>query len=249
MTALAVSSRSAGLGWATRARRRRQSSACHDWPSVSPFSAGPRANHPGALDRVAVEQGGDVPDGAEPSRLPDGVGGVGRAAQVDGQRVQPRLAERRVDHLQQRPDQALGQPGVVVAVDATGGGDGVAQQPRGRGELDVRAHAVAAPGGRAERRGDLLRQPALHPAGGDGHDLGGERVRERVAQQRRERGDEAVGSFSSVEVKHDFPSRPAGRRDRRSAAASRPWTRRTPRTAARARRRRARALGPRATWA
>ena len=82
------------------------------------------------------------------------------------------------------------------------GRDRVADQPRGNGNVDVRADPVGAPGARAEPRRQPLGQPALHPARRHGDDLGRERVGQRVGEQRAQRLDEAVGPFGSVDVEH-----------------------------------------------
>ena len=57
---------------------------------------------------------------------------------------EPLLAETPVDHVEQRPDRSFCRPRVVGRVDPRGRGDRLADQPAGEGELDVRAHAVAA---------------------------------------------------------------------------------------------------------
>ena len=106
-----------------------------------------------------------------------------------------------------------------VRVDAGRGRHRVADQPPRRREVDVRAHAVAAAGRGAEAGRHPLRQPALHPARGDGDDLARERVGQRIGQQRAQRLDQAVGAFGSVDVqisRRNDPSRwrtprPAGR--------------------------------------
>ena len=160
--------------------------------------ARPRADHLGPVQRVAVEQVGEVPDGW-------------RSAARGPRPTPPRCAARLrshgspsalVDDLEQRPHRPLRQPRVRVRVDPGGRRDRVADEPARRRELDVGAHAVAAPGRRAEARRQPLRQPALHPARRHGDDLGRERVGERVGQQRAERLDEAVGPFGSVDVEH-----------------------------------------------
>ena len=104
----------------------------------------PRADHAGALERVAVEQLGDVAHAREPPRLARRVGGVQRRAEVVGEAAQPRLVQRGVDDLQQRPHQPLGQPRVGVGLDPGRDGHRLVGQPPRRRELDVRAHAVGA---------------------------------------------------------------------------------------------------------
>ena len=60
---------------------------------------------------------------------------------------------------------AAGDHGSVSGSTPERGRDGVADEPVRERELDVRAHAVGAPGRRPEARGQPLRQPALHPSG------------------------------------------------------------------------------------
>ena len=56
----------------------------------------PGADHLRAVERVAVEQAGEVTDGRKAA--------AGMAAEVRGQALEPELAERLVDDLEQRPD-------------------------------------------------------------------------------------------------------------------------------------------------
>ena len=149
------------------------------------------------VQRVAVVQRRQVADGRE---APVGLG------QVLGEQRQPRLAEAAVDDLQQRPDRPLGQPRVGLRVDARGRGDRGLREPPRRREVDVRADAVRAPGRSAQARRQALRQPPLHPARGDGDDLGRERVGRRHGEQLAERGDQPVGPLGAVDVERQ-PSR------------------------------------------
>ncbi len=94
-----------------------------------------------------------------------------------GQRSEPRLVGMRLDHLQQRPHRALGQPRIPVA-------------GRRRRRAPARRRAAAAAGGNSIpaqipslRPGEApsvadepLGEPALHAAGGDRDQLGGERI-------------------------------------------------------------------------
>ena len=96
----------------------------------------PRADHLRPVQRVAVEEVGDVAHGREAARRV--------AAEVGGEALQPQLGERLVDDLEQRPDRALGQPRVLL--DADRRRDRLGDQPARRREVDVRADAVAAAG-------------------------------------------------------------------------------------------------------
>ena len=146
----------------------------------------PAADHLRAVQGVAVVEVGEVADGGEAARA------IG--LQVLGQRRQPRLLERAVDDIEQRPHEPLGQPRVALRVDPGRGRDRPGGEAAGEREVHV--------GADSEADREPLRQPALHAARGDGDDLGGERVGGRLREQRAERGDEAVGPVGSVDVEH-----------------------------------------------
>ena len=118
--------------------------------------------------------------------------------------MQPRLRQRAVDHLEQRPRRALGQPRIAVGIYAGSRGDRVADQPSRRRKQDVRADAVTASGRGSERGGQALGEPALHPAGRHRHDLGRERIIERRSQQLAERVGKSICTFGSVDVEHAY---------------------------------------------
>ena len=137
-------------------------------------------------------------------------------------RLQPRLGERVVDDLEQRPDEVLDEPRVRVGLDFRRRRHRVRDEPPRRRELDVRADAVHAICARAEARRQALGQPALHPARRDGDDLGGERVGRRLAQEHAQRIDEAVGPLGSMDVQHPRGSRSQIAVDRRSPSIAPP---------------------------
>ncbi len=160
-------------------------------PVVVVLALGPAEQELGPVRAVAVEQAREMAHGGEAAGAADGVVG---AAEVGGEVARPRLLQRAGDHVEQRPDQPLGQPRVGLRIDARDGGDRVADQhPRGR-EADVGAdpEAVREP----------LGQPALHPARGDRDDLGGERVLGRIGEDGAQREHQPVGAFGSVDVQH-----------------------------------------------
>ena len=130
-----------------------------------------------------------------------------RSAEVRRQRRQPGLAERRLDHVEQRPDRPRRQPRIRLPVDAGGRGDGPVDEPARKRELDVRAHAVGAARRGAEHGRQPLRQPALDAARRHGDDLGLHRVVQRCADDAAERVDKAVRAFRSVDVKHSADRR------------------------------------------
>ena len=164
----------------------------------------------GPVQRVAVEQLGQVAHAAEPARAPQARGrvAVAVAAEVRGQRRRPWLVQRGVDHVEQRPDHARGQPGIGLGREAGGGGHRVPDERARRREGHVGAHA--------EPVGDPLREPALHAARRHGDHLGRERILERGGEQPAQGRDEAVGALGSMDVEH--PDRMAGMNDDTGAA-------------------------------
>ena len=132
-----------------------------------------------------------------------------------GEAAQPRLVQRGVDDLQQRPHQPLGQPRVGVGLDPGRDGHRLVGQPPRRRELHVRAHPVGAAGGCAQPGREPLGEPALHAARRHRDQLGRERIRERLRQQRGEGAHEPVGPLGSVDVQHGRSHiRAAARRSR-----------------------------------
>ena len=153
----------------------------------------PVADELRALDGVGREQAGEpASHGVAAGRAL-----VGRvaAAEVAGEVVEAGGAHRLVDHLEQRPRQPVGAPGVLgVAVEQH------RHQRVGRHEVDAGAHAVAAAGAHAEPVREPLGEPPLHAARGHDDDLTRERVGERGDQQVREAVGERVGALGGVEV-------------------------------------------------
>ena len=96
-------------------------------PVVVVLALGPAEHQLGPVRAVAVEQPGEMAHGGEAARAADGVVG---AAEVGGEVARPRLLQRAGDHVEQRPDQPLGQPRVGLRIDARDGGDRVADQHR-----------------------------------------------------------------------------------------------------------------------
>ena len=164
------------------------------------LAARPAADHGRAVQRVAVEQLGEVADGREAAGAPVG---VGRRAEVDREAAQPGLAQALADDLEQRPHRALRDPRVGVGIDPRRGGDRLAGELVGERELDVGADPVGAAGRRAEAGRHPLRQPALHAPRRHGDDVRRERVGEWVGQEPAEGVDQSVGAFSSVDVQHE----------------------------------------------
>ena len=114
--------------------------------------------------------------------------------------VEPRLTERGVDDLEERPDGPGRHPGIGVALHTRGGRHSPADQRRRIGKVDVCAHAVGPAGCGAEPGREPLAQPPLHPAGGNAYDLGDHRVVERVDDDVAEGCHQGIGPFGSVDV-------------------------------------------------
>ena len=152
------------------------------------FTGRPGADQPRSVQRVAVEQSGEVADGREPPRPIDG--------QMGGERRQPRLAQRVLEHFEQRPHEPLGE--------ASGSASGSIRD----------AAATASPVSRCGNGNSTfaqipsptehhqLREPSLHPARRDADDLGRERVVRRAGEQGLQGHDEPVGAVGSVDVEH-----------------------------------------------
>ena len=157
-------------------------------PQLAPATASsPRASahQLGPVQRVAVEQRREVADGGEAARAarPAGAGGAATAPRAHASTTSSSgHTSRSGSHGSVSgsiPDAAA----TASPVSRRGNGKSTfAQMPR--------------------RDGEALRQPALHPARGDGDDLGRERVRRRVGEQLAQGGDQAVGAVGSVDVEH-----------------------------------------------
>jgi len=141
------------------------------------------------IQRVPIEEPGDMPERAEPPRPPI------LPPQIAREPLQPGLLDRRVDDLEQSPDGMLGKPGIRLAVDPRRGRDGIPEQPARRGKVDVRADP--------EPHRERLSQPPLHTAGGDRDDLESEGILGSVREHPSEGLYEPVGPFRAMDVQHD----------------------------------------------
>ena len=121
-------------------------------------------------------------------------------AEVRGQDGAPRLPHAGVDDLEQLPQHPRRRPGVVVRLDPAGCGDGLVDEPGRAGEADVRRDPVAVGG--AEHGRQALRQPPLDALGRDGHDLGGERVGQRLGEDLGQRVHQGDGPLGAMEHQH-----------------------------------------------
>ena len=162
----------------------------------------PRLDHRRAVQRVVVKETGEVADDGQPAVGPDQVRWIAVVPEEVRQGGQPRLAQGRADDIEQRPRSPLGQPRVMLGVDPRGRSNDIAEQALGEGEPHTGADPVGAPGAGAELAGQPLGQPPLHPAGGYGDDLVGERIGQGLGEQRAERLGETVGTLGAVEDQH-----------------------------------------------
>ncbi len=171
---------------------------------------GPGSEHRRTVQRVAIEQPCQVAHGAEPPRIANRVRSRPGATEVGGERDQPWLVDALLDHLEQRPDRALGQPRIELGVDSRGDRDRFGDQRVGGGEGDAGADPVGASARGPEHERQPLGQPALHPAGRHGDQFLSERIRERARAERGQSIGEPVGAFGAVKVKHRVPIFPPG---------------------------------------
>ncbi len=196
----------------------------------------------GTLLGVGAEQGGqpsgDSQAASDPGLVPDLPGGVGAPSQMAGQRCAPGLIQALVDDGQYRPGERVHRPGIVLGVE-------VQRRGKDRGDHTLRGgetHPGAYPR-LAVRTGpqvvrEPLREPPLHPAGGDGDHLGPERIVRSTGEHRGERFHQRLGIGGAVQVQHPTTLAPppvtrserAGRRTRRrlgnGTTVDRPPTRR-----------------------
>ena len=128
------------------------------------------------MERVAVVQLGEAADAAQTTPSTDVVLAVRRRAEVRSECRQPRLIDRAIDEVEQRPARPFRQPWVLVGPYARRSGDGVADQSVRERKVDVRADAVGAAVARAERCREALGEPPLDPARRHRDHLGRERV-------------------------------------------------------------------------
>ena len=186
-----------GDGTPSSARSRRNSSACQARsirkarPAESTSSpARQRAEQLGPLRAVPSEQVGRSSGGQPP---PAATRTFLRAAtQVAPQQLGPGVVAGSVEDREDRPHRPRGLPGIASGVDLGDRCQRVGHQPPDGREVDA--------GTDPEPVGHLLGQPALHAAGGHGHDLGGERVRQRLGQQVGQSADQPVGPLGAVQV-------------------------------------------------
>ena len=171
--------RTTGLGAPTAATSRRQSSGCQSRSGSSRRTRAvavdarlPVRQEPRPLHGVGREQPGQPPGDRVAAAAPELALLAGLpVAEVRAERAAPLLARAGVDHPEQRPDQRVGRPRVVVTPVMMEPRDLGDQRPR-RAERDAGAHAVvgvaaARAGGRAAGSASARRRapaPARAPA-------------------------------------------------------------------------------------
>ena len=126
-------------------------------------------------------------------------------AEVQAQRPAPRLAGLRVDHLEQRPDQRVRRPRVVLP----GAGD-LRDDAGRRPELHAGADTVLAALAVTQPVGESLAEPALDAARRHQDELLRERVGQRLAQQPGQAVDELVRARGAVEDQRHLAISPDG---------------------------------------
>ena len=160
----------------------------------------PPLEHLGPVERVAVEQPGDVADAREAPPAPRLVGRVAEVVGEPAPATARAATRRRSPAAARRPARA-----------ATGPRRGRSPTPapprrpaaaRAAGSRRSRTRRRARPGATPEPGRHPLAQPALHPARGHGDDLARERIRQRIGEQRGQRRDERVRAFGSMDVQH-----------------------------------------------
>ena len=164
----------------------------------------PGPEHRRAMGTIGVVQGGEMAGGGQPPSGAMGERGVADA-EMSRERRAPLLRRALVDGLEQRPDQPVGTPRIVVGLDTSGTSQGVGDQRRRVWEPHVGAHAVLLAGRRAEDVGQPLRDPPLDTPGRNRDDLGRERVARRLTKHLSEPVDQPVGALGPVDMQHVAP--------------------------------------------
>ena len=160
---------------------------------VTPLA--PVGDQAGPLDGVRRKEPGEPPrHRVATAPAQDALVTVHAEAEVRRQRCAPGLPHRVVDHLEQRPDHAVGVPGVVALLAEQHGHQGVRAE-----EPDTGADPVASAAADTEPVREPLREPALHAARRHHHDLFGERVVERRRQQVTQAVRQEVGALGAMD--------------------------------------------------
>ena len=150
---------------------------------------------------VRRKQAGEATrDGVAPALAQFLLLGLLEVAEMCCKRLAPRFSEAIVDHLEQRPDERVGRPRIVV----DGPGDLGDERVR-VAERDAGTDAVGT-GAAAEDVRQPLAEPSLDAFGRHDDQLLGERIVERIGQQRAEPVGKQVGSLGTVKMKcHRLP--------------------------------------------
>ncbi len=163
--------------------------------SVDVVAGRPGLHHPGSLDGVAVQEGGDALGGRVAPTAPQGLLPRFEAvADVSGDDREPGLVEVLLDDVEDCPGETPRRPGVVAFLLGELG-----EQVEGPHEGDARADAVFVSGGRAEPVAEGLGEPPLHPGCRDHDEVALEGVLGRLGQQPREPLREHVGPLRPMD--------------------------------------------------
>ena len=197
----APASRSAGPASRSASRRRRHSSACQRGVGrdAGVVAGRPRADHLGPVQRVAVEQVGEVADGREAPRPPSA------SARRPGAR--PARAATAPPGTRRRP-RAAARPPARAATGRRRGRSRTPPRPRRRragaatGSRRSRRRRRAAPAARAEPADSRCVSQRSMPRVGTATTSGANGSASGSASSARERLDQPVGPFGSVDVEH-----------------------------------------------
>jgi hypothetical protein len=168
--------------------------------------ASPCTNHLRPMQRIPIEQLRKMPDRSEPPSPPRGIPLLLCSTEMRRQARQPGLPETSIHHLEQSPNRPLRQPGIRIRPDPRRRRHRIPNEPPRRREFDIRADPIAPPIPCPKPIRHPLREPPLHAPRGHGDNLRGERIGQRLAQQRAERLDKAVGPLSSMNMQHVWKS-------------------------------------------
>ena len=118
--------------------------------------------------------------------------------EVGGQGLAPGVVAAGVDDVEQRPDERVGMPRIVVV----GAGDQpqyLSDERAGVAERDARADAIVLCAAAEDVR-EPLAEPPLDALGRDDDELLGERVGQWIGEQCAEAVGQQIGAFSAVEM-------------------------------------------------
>ena len=172
------------------------------------LTGSPSANELGPMNRIPVVEIREMPNRGEPPSTPSSLSRIiaitalAGTPEMSSKRGKPRLIEAAINNLNQRPNSPLRKPRIPLRIDPRSSRNSVADQPPRRRKLNVGANTVGPTITGAKSNGHPLGKPPLHTARRHRNDISGERIGKRIGEQGAKRPDQAVGPFSSVNVKH-----------------------------------------------